>query len=121
MTNEIPGLDITELQLQGFKVHELPAYVEVPAVHGRRDFYKMGLVTGEMTVGYGGEVLELNGTVLFFVNPRVLRSVVRRSVNTKQSSLDDPFEGIMDISKIRKLGYRPLVPSYYVARDLDIL
>jgi len=73
---------MAELKLQGFKVHELPAYVEVPAVHGRRDFYKMGLVTGEMTIGYGGEVLELNGTVLFFVNPRVSRSVVRRSVNT---------------------------------------
>lgn len=82
MTNEIPGVNMEQLRLQGFKVHELPAYVEVPAVHGRRDFYKMGLVTGEMTVGYGGEVLELNGTVLFFVNPRVSRSVVRRSVNT---------------------------------------
>jgi nucleoside-diphosphate-sugar epimerase len=36
--------------------------------------------------------------------------------------LNDPFEGIMDISKLRKMtGYRPLVPSYYVARDLDIL
>jgi AraC family transcriptional activator of pobA len=82
MVNEIPGLDMAELQLQGFKVHELPAYVEVPAVHGRRDFYKMGLVTGDMTVGYGGELLELSGTVLFFVNPRVSRSVVRRSVRT---------------------------------------
>jgi nucleoside-diphosphate-sugar epimerase len=38
-----------------------------------------------------------------------------------QGPLNDPFEGIMDISKIRKIGYRPLVPSYYVARDLDIL
>jgi len=82
MVNEIPGLNMAELRLQGFKVHRLPAFVEVPAVHGRRDFYKMGLVTGEMTVGYGGELLELSGTVLFFVNPRVSRSVVRRSVNT---------------------------------------
>ena len=39
----------------------------------------------------------------------------------EQGPLNDPFEGIMDISKIRKIGYRPLVPSYYVARDLDIL
>jgi nucleoside-diphosphate-sugar epimerase len=35
--------------------------------------------------------------------------------------LADPFEGIMDVSKLRKIGFRPLVPSYYVARDLDIL
>lgn len=40
----------------------------------------------------------------------------------EQGPLKDPFEGIMDISKIRKLTpYRPLVPSYYVARDLDLL
>jgi len=39
-----------------------------------------------------------------------------------EGPLNDPFEGIMDISKLRnKTGFRPLVPSYYVARDLDIL
>lgn len=35
--------------------------------------------------------------------------------------LADPFEGITDISKLRRTGFRLLVPSYYVARDLDIL
>lgn len=36
--------------------------------------------------------------------------------------LKDPFQGVQDISKLRrKTGFRPLVPSYYVARDLDIL
>lgn len=82
MANEIPGVDMAELRMQGFKVHELPEFVAVPAVQGRRDFYKMGLVNGNMTVGYGGEMLELSGTVLFFVNPRVPRSVVRRSNTT---------------------------------------
>jgi nucleoside-diphosphate-sugar epimerase len=39
-----------------------------------------------------------------------------------EGPLTDPFEGIMDVSKLRKkTGFRPLVPSYYVARDLDIL
>ena len=39
-----------------------------------------------------------------------------------ERSLINPFEGIMDISKLRNMtGFRPLVPSYYVARDLDIL
>lgn len=39
-----------------------------------------------------------------------------------EGALIDPFEGIMDISKLRnKTGFRPLVPSYYVARDLGIL
>lgn len=40
----------------------------------------------------------------------------------EEGPLNDPFEGIMDISKLRNMtGFRPLVPSYYVARDLDIL
>lgn len=39
-----------------------------------------------------------------------------------EGPLDDPFEGIMDISKLRKkTGFRPIVPGYYTARDLDIL
>jgi nucleoside-diphosphate-sugar epimerase len=39
-----------------------------------------------------------------------------------EGPINDPFEGIMDVSKLRgRTGFRPLVPSYYVARDLDIL
>jgi nucleoside-diphosphate-sugar epimerase len=39
-----------------------------------------------------------------------------------EAPLTKPFEGIMDVSKLRnRTGFRPLVPSYYVARDLDIL
>ncbi len=41
--------------------------------------------------------------------------------DNEQGALPDPFEGIMDSAKIRKIGFRPLVPSYYVARDMDIL
>src|ERR1700761_183421 len=37
----------------------------------------------------------------------------------EEGPINDPFEGIMDISKLRKMtGFRPLVPSYYMARDL---
>jgi nucleoside-diphosphate-sugar epimerase len=36
--------------------------------------------------------------------------------------LKNPWEGILDTSKIRRdTGFRPLVPSYYVARDMGIL
>jgi AraC-like DNA-binding protein len=79
---EIPGVNMEDLKLKGFKVHELPASADIPVSRGRRDFYKMGLVTGEMTIGYGDQELELQDTVLFFVNPNVPRSVVRRSANT---------------------------------------
>lgn len=36
--------------------------------------------------------------------------------------LNDPFEGVLDSSKLRsRTAFRPLVPSYYVARDMDLL
>jgi nucleoside-diphosphate-sugar epimerase len=39
-----------------------------------------------------------------------------------EGPLTKPFEGVLDISKLRsRTGFRPLVPGYYVARDLDIL
>jgi AraC family transcriptional activator of pobA len=79
---EIPGVNMEDLRLKGFKVHELPASVDIPVLSGRRDYYKMGLVTGNMTIGYGDQLLELQDTVLFFVNPNVPRSVIRRSMDT---------------------------------------
>jgi len=39
-----------------------------------------------------------------------------------EGPLAKPFEGILDVSKLRsRTSFRPLVPSYYVARDLDVL
>jgi AraC family transcriptional activator of pobA len=75
---EIPGVNMEDLRLRGFRVHELAASVDVPIRQGRRDFYKMGLVNGDMTINYGGQVLEIKGTVLFFVNPKVPHSVLRK-------------------------------------------
>lgn len=74
----IPGVDMEELKLKGFRVHELPFTTETPVRQGRRDFYKMGLVNGDMTINYGGKLVEINGTVLFFVNPQVPHAIVRR-------------------------------------------
>ena len=48
--------------------------------------------------------------------------LVANTFDPIEGPLTNPFEGIMDISKLRsKTGFRPLVPGYYVARDLDIL
>jgi AraC family transcriptional activator of pobA len=82
MVSEIPGLNIEDLKLKGFKVHKLPAYVDIPVTRGRRDFYKIGLISGDMTVNYGDKLFEINDTVLFFVNPNVSHSVIRRSTKT---------------------------------------
>lgn len=79
---EIPGLNLEELKLQGFKVHELPAAVDMPASKGRRDFYKIGLVSGDLTLTYSDRVMHISEPVLFFVNPKVPHAVLRRSAPT---------------------------------------
>jgi nucleoside-diphosphate-sugar epimerase len=44
------------------------------------------------------------------------------SFGATEGVLVNPFDGIMDISKLKhKTCFRPLVASYYAARDLDIL
>lgn len=78
----IPGLNIEGLKLKGFKVHEISTSANHSVSGGRRDFYKIGLVTGNMTVYCGDKSFEINDTVLFFVNPSVPHSVVRNSINT---------------------------------------
>jgi AraC-like DNA-binding protein len=79
---EIPGVNMEDLRLKGFKVHELPPFVDAPVARGRRDYYKMGLVTGEMIIGRGDQLITFNDTVLFFVNPNMPRAHVRRTAAT---------------------------------------
>ncbi|HEY4334924.1 MAG TPA: helix-turn-helix domain-containing protein [Puia sp.] len=86
----VPESITTDLKLKGFKVHQL-SEAENPSVapgkravaHGRRDFYKMGLVTGDMTLYYGDKLVEITGTVLFFVNPHIPHSIVRSAKKRK--------------------------------------
>ena len=39
VVSEIPGLNIEDLKLQGFKVHELPKSTQIPVSRGRRDYF----------------------------------------------------------------------------------
>lgn len=75
----IPGVNIADLKLKGFKVHEIPGTVNPSHSHSRRDFYKIVLVTGDMTIGYGDQTIEINDTFLFFANPHVPHSVVQHT------------------------------------------
>jgi len=85
--NDIKELNISDLKLKGFKIHEIPKHVNPSFVRGRRDFYKMGLVTGGMTVQYGERKFEMKDTFLFFVNPIIPHSVVRHSKTTGYACL----------------------------------
>ncbi|HXB12679.1 MAG TPA: helix-turn-helix transcriptional regulator [Bacteroidia bacterium] len=78
----VPGSITQDLKLKGFKIHEISGTANHYVSQGRRDFYKVGLVTGNMTVYYGDRIIEINDTVLFFVNPNVPHSVVRSSKKT---------------------------------------
>ncbi len=79
---ETTEINFSDLKLKGFKIHEISGMEKPPLTKGRRDFYKVGLVTGNMTVYNGDRISEIKGTVLFFVNPNVPHSVVNHSKKT---------------------------------------
>jgi len=83
----VPESITKDLKLKGFKIHTLSGAVNQSPAHavvrGRRDFYKMGLVTGNMSLSYGDRLFEIDGTVLFFVNPNIPHSVVRSTKKRK--------------------------------------
>ncbi len=119
VVSDIPGINIEDLKLKGFKVHELPASIDIPVIRERRDFYKMGLVTGNMTVYYGDKILEINDTVLFFCQPcKVPHSVVRRSKKTTGYAclFTETFitswerAGILKSSPLFHIGGTPVIP-----------
>lgn len=112
-STDIPGLNLADLRLTGFKVHALPASVEVPVRAGRRDFYKMGLFNGDMTINHGGQLLEIKGTVLFFVNPKVPHSFVRRINRTRGYAciFTENFISTRELqdSPLFKIGENPVI------------
>jgi AraC family transcriptional regulator, transcriptional activator of pobA len=83
----VPESITKELGRKGFKIHALAETANLPVaqavVSGRRDFYKMGLITGNMTFSYGDKLLEIKDTALFFINPNIPHSIVRSSKNRK--------------------------------------
>lgn len=113
-TAVIPGVNMQDLRLKGFRVHELSPSGATPIRHGRRDFYKMGLVNGDMTIEYGGRLVEIKGTALFFINPKIPHSVVRRinrtggyaCIFTEFFLLNRDLKG----SPLFKVGDNPVIP-----------
>lgn len=114
METGIPGLSWDESKLKGFKVHALSPSVDVPTRTGRRDFYKMGLVNGDMTIDYGGKMVEIKGTVLFFVNPKVAHSIARRVNRTSGYAciFTDTFINNWELqdSPLFRVGDNPVIP-----------
>lgn len=70
---------MSDLNTKGFKVYKFSGGRSPQHNHGRRDFYKIVLVTGSMTISYGDQTIEVNDTCLILLNPRVPHSVVHRA------------------------------------------
>ena len=107
METGIAGLRWDEQKLKGFKAHQLNPSVDVPPNTGRRDFYKMGLVEGHITINQDGQEREISGTFLFFVNPKVTHSSVTRVARKSGYAciFDEHF------ISAREIQYSPLLRS----------
>lgn len=76
---EQPAFPLDELKLKGFKAYKITEPVNSSPTSSRRDFYKIVLVTGQMTICHGEESTSLDGTFLFLGNPLVPNSAVHHS------------------------------------------
>ena len=75
----VPTFTDADLKPRGFTIYEIAGTVPPPPAQGRRDFYKIALVTGDLTIYSGEQVIDAAGTFLFLSNPHVPHSVVDRS------------------------------------------
>lgn len=73
----------TDFKQSGFKVYPISGRSNPRQPHGRRDFYKIVLVTGDMTICYGDQKIDINDTFLFFANPLVPHTVEDHSDDKK--------------------------------------
>ena len=78
-----PTLAIEELSRKGFNVYKISGTVLPPLSYARRDYYKIVLGAGEITIGYGDQTIEINGTFLLFFNPHVPYSVAQHAIEQK--------------------------------------
>lgn len=69
----------TTTDFKGFKVYPIAGVANPAQPHGRRDFYKIVLISGEMTLNYGGQKIDLSGSNLILLNPRVPHAVEHRT------------------------------------------
>jgi len=112
---EIKEFNASDLIEKGFKVHEISAPVNQSNV--RRDFYKIVLATGHMTIYYGNQTFEVNDTFLAFVNPHVPHSVVNHSMKKGYACLfTEAFIAsrerteILQNSPLFRFGGTPVIP-----------
>ncbi|MBN9385481.1 MAG: helix-turn-helix domain-containing protein [Chitinophagaceae bacterium] len=116
-TPEVAGPTASDLKLKGFKVYRISGIDNPAHSHGRRDFYKIVLVAGGMTIRYGDQTIEVNETSLILINPHVPHSVVHRKekkgyacVFTEAFMAGRERTELLQNSPLFRLGSTPIVP-----------
>jgi nucleoside-diphosphate-sugar epimerase len=71
--------------------------------------------------GKGGEIYNVADDAPISIQEALRITHQSAKLPDPKTPLTNPWSGILDTSKIRAIGYRPLVPSIFVARDLDLL
>jgi len=92
--------------------HEIAETANPSLPYGRRDFYKIVLVTGDMTIYYGDQTIEINGTFLFFAHPHVPHSVIQHSQRKGYACLftEAFMAGHSPLSPLFRIGVTPVIP-----------
>lgn len=60
-----------ELKLKGFNAFQIESDGSATRIYSRKDFYKICLTTGKSKIHYSDRSFEMDGTILFFGNPRI--------------------------------------------------
>jgi AraC-like DNA-binding protein len=116
--SELSAFSTADLRSKGFKVHEISGVVDTSHCHGRRDYYKIVLVTGDLILIYGDQTIEIKDTFLFFANPHVPHTVVHRSkekkgygcVFTEAFIAGRERTEILQNSPLFRIGATPVIP-----------
>lgn len=75
------GFNTSDFKSKGFKVYETGSTVSPPLSYARRDYYKIVLASGDMTICYGDQTIEISGMFLAFLNPHVPYSVTHHAID----------------------------------------
>ena len=78
--SRIPTCIGADLKSKGFKVQEVAGIIPAAEIHSRRDYFKIIMVTGDFTLKFGDKSVEMDGTYLFFANPKIQHTIIPRSL-----------------------------------------
>jgi len=67
----VADVNAADLKLKGFKVYEIKSGGKAVPAYNRKDFYKIAISTGHSLLQYADRGMEVEGTILFFGNPRI--------------------------------------------------